>query len=383
MRPVPDLAPEDSLRRFLQELRHYPVTTLPIRKNGILCGMVSQEAILLTLSLDNPQAREQALRRPLADMMRAPVVVARPEMTPEEVSKLCVKHYLNLIPVVDTEGYCLGIVIASDLLQPDLPTPRPTRIGGMATPFGVYLSDGTRQAGAGNLALIASGAVLGLHLWISYAMVRGVLWVGETLAHLPHTSFSSIDTLSMPQSPGSAFTSIALSVLLIGIFLGLMRLSRLSGYHAAEHQTVHAIERQELLVSEIVCRMPRAHPRCGTNLMAASMIFFTLQTALGYIPLIGNDIGFLVAALTTLFAWRPVGTFLQERLTTKPATPHQLASGIEAGKSLLDQYLQSAPARTSVWRRIWCMGMVQTFIGTLSMLGIGLLITQGWNLWNR
>ena len=52
-------------------------------------------------------------------------------------------------------------------------------------------------------------------------------------------------------------TRIGLNLLALTLFLLLMRVSRLAGYHAAEHQTVHAMERNETLVPEIVCRMPR------------------------------------------------------------------------------------------------------------------------------
>jgi hypothetical protein len=148
------------------------------------------------------------------------------------------------------------------------------------------------------------------------------------------------------------------------VFLLLMRLTRLAGYHAAEHQTVHAIERFEPLMPAVVRRMPRAHPRCGTNLMAAVLVFMSVRQALGYLPSLSGLVE-VMAAVATLFAWRPVGTLLQERFTTKPAGERELESGIAAGNDLLARYLEEAPARPSLMRRIWCSGMVQVMLGSL------------------
>jgi uncharacterized protein YqhQ len=48
---------------------------------------------------------------------------------------------------------------------------------------------------------------------------------------------------------------------------------------------VHAIERGEPLVLEVVRRMPRVHPRCGTNLVAGIALFLGLANFLqGMVP---------------------------------------------------------------------------------------------------
>jgi uncharacterized protein YqhQ len=43
---------------------------------------------------------------------------------------------------------------------------------------------------------------------------------------------------------------------------------------------VHAIERGEPLLAESVRAMPRVHPRCGTNIVAAAFLATTVYTAL-------------------------------------------------------------------------------------------------------
>ncbi len=58
--------------------------------------------------------------------------------------------------------------------------------------------------------------------------------------------------------------------LLVGylVLVGRMKeVQRLFGYHAAEHQTIHAYEHAAELTPESVARFPAAHPRCGTGFL--------------------------------------------------------------------------------------------------------------------
>ena len=162
LRSAPSLSPDDSLGRFLQIARHWPVTELPVTQDGKLLGMVSQESAIATLAEPFPQARDALLQRPLREFLQEPAAIARPDMTTLEIGLLCAAQGLPQIPVADETGFCHGLILYSDLLVPDRLRPKPAVIGGMATPFGVYLTDGARQAGASNPALVASGAMMGL-----------------------------------------------------------------------------------------------------------------------------------------------------------------------------------------------------------------------------
>ena len=96
-------------------------------------------------------------------------------MTSEEIGRLCAAHGLDVIPVVDADNYCLGIVSVTDLLLPEMPYSKPPVVGGMATPFGVYLTNGSLQAGVGNGALVAAGALMGAMMLTSYGVLQGSL----------------------------------------------------------------------------------------------------------------------------------------------------------------------------------------------------------------
>src|SRR5205085_6083325 len=119
------------------------------------------------------------------------------------------------------------------------------------------------------------------------------------------------------------------------IFLLLIRAMPLAQYHAAEHQAVHAMERGEPLLAEVVRRMPRVHPRCGTNIMAAALMFtagFHSFLILGAGWLGTTDCA-LLAAVIALMTWRRVGGFLQYYFTTRPAGPKHIATGVAGAQA--------------------------------------------------
>ena len=132
----------------------------------------------------------------------------------------------------------------------------------------------------------------------------------------------------------------------------MFRFSWVTGYHAAEHQVVHAIEQGEDLRPEVVRAKPRVHPRCGTNLMAAFGIFMILERWAG-------PLAFVVALIT----WRFFGSLLQQYVTTRPARGWELESGLSAGRQLLERYQGSVGIHSSGIRRLWNMGLLQVFLG--------------------
>ncbi len=121
----------------------------------------------------------------------------------------------------------------------------------------------------------------------------------------------------------------------IPIFLLLLRLLPLSGYHGAEHQVVHAIENGEPLKPANVAAMPRVHPRCGTNIIAGVIVFLMVA------QMFSSEVAALIAIFVLVFAWRVIGGYFQYYITTKPPNSKQLESGIKAGESLLEKYRQN------------------------------------------
>jgi hypothetical protein len=210
----------------------------------------------------------------------------------------------------------------------------------MATPLGVYLTTGHVSAGVGPWGLFLAGVVLGL---TNCAIELALAW-GQRAAGLQLPDW------------GQALVAFAL-------FMVLLRLSPLAGYHAAEHQTVNAIEKGEPLVFEAIAAMPREHPRCGTNLMA---LLFGVQLLL---PLLAHEpLLTLPVVVAGALAWRKVGHLLQRYLTTRTPRRYQLLDGQRAGQQLLAAYAARPGYRVDRWRRVWNMGLVQILAGAFTVI---------------
>jgi hypothetical protein len=154
------------------------------------------------------------------------------------------------------------------------------------------------------------------------------------------------------------------------LMLAFLRLSPISSYHAAEHQVVHAIEAGEPLSPEIVARMPRAHPRCGTNLMAAATVFIVLASQLG------SGTGVIVAMLVVIVGWRTIGYYLQQYVTTKKPALRHVENGIKAGEELLAEYRRQPNKPVDAWTRIWNMGVPQVALGFATVLTLDTLLSR-------
>jgi CBS domain-containing protein len=244
--------------------------------------------------------------------------------------------------VVDPDARYIGMVGALDLLQRRDGRIRPPFIGGMATPFGVFLTNGDVYGGAGPVALIATGAMMALLLIAGVLVTVGLL---ELLG----------------PAIGPALRNAALYVAPSVLFFTFLRALPISGTHGAEHMVVHAIERREPLISEVVRRMPRVHPRCGTNFAIGGMLFMFLTQGLW--PRLG-ELGALVALVATLIFWRPLGAVFQKYVTTKTPSERQLQGAMAAGEELLQRFKRSSHPHPSFGKRLLMSGMPWVLIGS-------------------
>ena len=163
------------------------------------------------------------------------------------------------------------------------------------------------------------------------------------------------------------------------LFLLSFRLLPLAGIHAAEHKVVHAIERGEPLVPEVLKRMPRVHPRCGTNLAVGMSLFVGIWN-LEWIH--DTNLRLLAAGIVTLGAWRPLGGIIQHFVTTRPPNDRHIAMGIRAGEELLDRYALERGKPPSFLRRLYASGMLHALVGSLigAAIYVGISTLGGWDL---
>ena len=334
MRPTLTVESGDSLARGAQTLRENGGIVLPIvDEKGLLRAVLSDAGLARALAEASEPTDAVGPFGRRADTI-APYATAAEALRRGEDGRTLV--------VVDDAARPVGLIAAVDLWPRRRTPPRPAVVGGMATPFGVYLTSGSVSAGAPWWALMATGAAMASMLLAGALAVRAVP--------------------GLPDVP-AMFLSFA-------VFVLLMRLSPLSGTHGAEHQVVNAIEREETLVSEVVRRMPLVHPRCGTNLMVGVTIFLTFLA----IPILPEDVRVVLGLVFGLAFAMPLGTLAQRFVTTKRPSDRQLAGAIRAGEGLLLAHATARHSRATPFRRVWSMGLLQVMAGAFAVFALLALV---------
>lgn len=352
-RALPGVALTERVGTAAEWVRVSPYRCVPVLSGGILVGLITEQSLAAYLQRApaGPE-RRRWLEAQVEETVMVPTAALHPLLPIAELQDALAAEGADALPVAEGNGLYLGMIGHSDLVRELLRPLALPQLGGMATPVGVYLSTGTVSAGVSQKALVATG--------FCFFVAQFALLVVLSLLdpYLP--------ALPLPLQWRETVELILTALITLTGFLTLIRLSPIAGFHAAEHQVVHAVERHVPLLPDLVGRMPRVHPRCGTNLMAGS---FLLGLGGAFTPLLGQ-FGFVLSGLLTLFYWRSFGGWLQEHLTTRPATDAQLIQAIAAARTLLERHEESTLPATPL-RRLLHSGLPQMLIGFA--LGVGFL----------
>lgn len=363
-RQVRALAPSDSAARAAGLLRSSGVNALPVVDAGRVIGVVSESSILHTVSEALKNGAGSASDVSITDAIHQQAAFAHRDMSVGQVAEILASGKDESLPIVDDFGGFHGMITRSDVLAFLAGSMRPANVAGMATPLGVYLTNGNIRAGAGDIGLFLSGVTLGLAMLTSVMVVWLLCAAAQALTGLPFRDL--IEPMSRPTPPWLLSMQWAPPVLMVFIIMTIIRLSPLSGYHAAEHMTVHAIEAGEDLTPESVRNMPRVHARCGTNLLAAVGLFGLITIAWS------TDMAVWVAMAVVILGWRAVGGYIQRVATTKAPSDRHLKNGLAAGKELLARFNERPNYQVTGLARIWNSGMLQSLAGlafTLTLVG--------------
>lgn len=259
-----------------------------------------------------------------------------------------------------------GEIALSEDVQPSWPAaipdywPRPPRISGTAMVTGVHLSTGYVRTSR-DWELVATGlAVMGL-AGVAAVLAFLVVWLLDGATPAPTVGIL-LGVLSGAVPVHYAYWQVLVNIVVAITFLVVLRLSPLAGYHAAEHMTVTCIERLGRLDPDQVPHMPRAHPRCGTSLLAGILPIFLIA-----VPLL--SVNKELAALVVIVGWvlrDRTGLILQQVFTTKPPSRKQLLAGIRAGEKLLALIGRERPRPLSPAQRLWRRGFPQMAAGAVA-----------------
>lgn len=276
----------------------------------------------------------------------------------------------SVLPVADLDGRYVGMLSALSLFGRYHTPPTPGLVGGMATPFGVFLTNGEVSGGAGKGALVVTGMMLSTMFLIGTALsILAILIIGNRL-NQPVLTW-------LTQGGGNPWVDRFIEYGPPVFFLLMVRLIPLSGTHAAEHMVVHAIERHEPLTYEVVKRMPRVHPRCGTNLAVGALLFmFLLRVSV----MTFGDTGALFALLGTVLLWRQFGAFAQYFFTTKHPNKAQVDGAIRSAEELISKYQNSSRVAPSFGRKLWNSGLPYVLLGATGVSVLVLLAAEWFGL---
>ena len=366
IRAVRVIAPDDTIGKAAELLRMSGLPELPVVSAWHVLGKVTEDSVLRALNTTDPTA---VAEKPVEEIISRQVVCVNPYMTLAQVAGVMSDHGLAVTPVIDENGRYIGVAARSDVTSALSLMIRPPMVAGIATPIGVYLTTGNLRAGAGDLGLFLSGVALMLMYFAAVGAIYGAaLLLDKTGAFAPWSLWAILHSTPIPIPNWMDGVKMVMLGATVPIFLALLRILPISGYHAAEHQVVHAIENGEPLTAANVSAMPRVHPRCGTNIVAGVALFFLVRQVLS------DEVALLVFVFVLVLAWRSVGAYFQQYITTKPPSAKQLESGIRAGESLIEKYREHPGYRVTGWRRIWNTGMPQVMLGAAATLGVGEII---------
>ena len=253
--------------------------------------------------------------------------------------------HTRFVPIVDDFGVYTGRCITRTKLINFLTRKiKPRTIAGVATPIGIYLTDGLHQVGAKNLGLVLNGLV-----FAGFAFFAQFLTLG-----IRHGFIASIFELLL--------------------FLVFFKISPLSQIHSAEHKVINSIEKGLPLTLDTVRMQSGIHKRCGTNLLVLflgiAFIFYLTSSIMPKIWILRFLVSFVL--LLGLFSyWKQMGFRIQKIFTTRNPSDAQLERAIKVGKDLLEVYKKEPKDKDiSLLSLIFTSGTLQIIISFLLFLNI-------------
>lgn len=371
-RLVDVLNPHDLLTKAVSLLHDQHLSALPVLEYGVLVGWLTEARVIQVL-----EEHGEISNLRVADVLLPIPAILTPNDNYQTILAKLHAHDAELLPVIDGSDRYRGVVTRADVLGSRIGLMKPLRLGGMATPLGVYLTTGAVSGGAGLLGLLLTGVVMYLQLWLVQMVV---VIISALLYHATRIPlFAQMYQLLTEQSvsvSSSSFLLLSLltsAIIIIGFAALLRYMPGLSGFHAAEHQTVNAIEAGERLTVDNIAHMSRVHPRCGTNYWGLLSLTYVGIVLLGMIlsSKVGQDflpiivLLLFVFALLVLIKWRKIGGWIQEHITTRPANQREIESGIIAAQQVMQRYARSTVLTPRPLQRLWNMGLIQVMIGAL------------------
>jgi CBS domain-containing protein len=205
-RPAPIALPDDSIGHIAQNLRESTFGALPVldrvpaerrmatgddtpvrvlglvlERDLIKCEPVREIPHDTKSTFSGESATEDKstfISKPCTaeTIMRADLGFVPAVFSLENALSTLQRYDVPALPVIDGNGSYLGLISHADVLAAMNQNIRPPMVGGMATPLGVWLTDGHISAGAPTFGLFLSGILMGLCYIFSYAVMAAIMY---------------------------------------------------------------------------------------------------------------------------------------------------------------------------------------------------------------
>lgn len=327
--------------RLPEAFKHFETDTLPvISLDGKIIGIVSEYDLAKIIPKWSLADDGYTKSLKVSEIMTQKVWTETEHTNIENILEKTPSMHTRVIPITSDEGIYTGLSITrTKLINYLTGRVKPQTMGGLATPIGVYLTDGLHQAGTKNLGLILTGMTFA----VIATFIRMFSFYLETLYQLPE---------------------IFIAVIELSTFLIILKVSRFSKIHAAEHKTINAIERGLPLSIESVQMQSRVHKRCGTNLLVLVMgillVMYLSNNLISEEELFLRFTFSLIGFLFIFSNWKRIGNLLQKYFTTSEPGIKDIKSGIKAGEELVMLHKRDVKnVYPTFLSKIWNMGFLQ------------------------
>lgn len=121
--PVLAMTPDASLRDVWNEMQNRGIQHIPVVQNGVLAGIVSLQALLRQVILNDQNLIVRSSGANLGDIATEEVLTTTPNTDIRQVAFMMTQYRIGSLPVLDEQGEMVGIITRSDLIKRLAKTP--------------------------------------------------------------------------------------------------------------------------------------------------------------------------------------------------------------------------------------------------------------------
>lgn len=342
---IAGISKNQSLSKIIELLQAKSIETIPILDNEKICGMIDSKELLKTLRYLNNNSNIYASKITAENIMTNNISTIPDTSTIEDILEKNA-FYHAYTPIVDENNNYTGECISrKKLICYIFKTLNLGKIIGIATPIGIYLTDGLHQTGSKDFGLVIFGAFLAFLNFL-------------------------IDFTNFFINFNEPIFNIIFKIIL---FLILFKILPISSILASKHKVINAMNKGLPLTYDIVEAQSPIYTNGIINLFVLGIgILFIFYINYEFLP----DIWIFKFFLTFIFLlilfshFKHINSFLQKIFLTKNTSKKQILQAIHSAENLQKLKQETPPRKISALQYIYTSGVLQIIVGFLIFINI-------------